>query len=361
MPVWHAKTAPLAEQDQLRVLGIVEEQHPVRAQLFMQWQQMKWPLLVDAFNLLDVGVVPVTLLIDEAGIVRRVGANLAELEAFLTAQEYPAARAAHTERVVPEAIRAIWNSGPSRKTLSQLIAAATTNQDEGRSRFRLGVAQRMMFDSPKNQPDDFARAVSSWQTALASNPNQYIWRRRIQQYGPRLDKPYPFYDWVDTAQREIVARGEAPVTLNVPLSGAEMARPERDFIAVGHPPGDERVTQDTHRIVTVTPVVVSATAGGAQHTTRVHLVLRPNATTQWNDEAGPTVFVPSSGTRTQCGAVKVTDHNQHRVIEFETHTLEVQNEPPTCSGTVYYHVCTGEEQQCIYLRQEVDFTLLPQR
>jgi len=36
------------------MVGIIEEQHPDRAQLFMQWKQMGWPVMVDSLNLLNV-------------------------------------------------------------------------------------------------------------------------------------------------------------------------------------------------------------------------------------------------------------------------------------------------------------------
>lgn len=53
----------------------------------------------------------------------------------------------------------------------------------------------------------------------------YIFRRRIQQYGPRLDKPYPFYDWVSEARAAVLARGETPVEPRVEPGGAELAAP----------------------------------------------------------------------------------------------------------------------------------------
>lgn len=55
--------------------------------------------------------------------------------------------------------------------------------------FRLGVAYRARYDSLLRQPGDFRKAVEHWERALALDANQYIWRRRIQQYGPRFDKP----------------------------------------------------------------------------------------------------------------------------------------------------------------------------
>src|SRR5579863_2369784 len=77
--------------------------------------------------------------------------------------------------------------------------------------------------------DDFRAAVEAWGTALDLDPNQYIWRRRIQQYGPRLDKPYPFYDWVVAAEAAIRKRGEAPIVLPVRPDGAEIAQPIKSF------------------------------------------------------------------------------------------------------------------------------------
>ena len=50
----------------------------------------------------------------------------------------------------------------------------------------------------------------------------------MQQYGPRLDKPYAFYDWIDAARSELLARGETPIPLKVEPSGAEIAKPIKD-------------------------------------------------------------------------------------------------------------------------------------
>ena len=83
MPVWHERTRELRETGRIRTVGIIQEQHPDRARLFMQWKGMDWPILVDSLDLLDVSVVPITVLIDEAGIVRKVGARASDLEAFL--------------------------------------------------------------------------------------------------------------------------------------------------------------------------------------------------------------------------------------------------------------------------------------
>ena len=98
---------------------------------------------------------------------------------------------------------------------------------DGWTHFRLGVALRKRYDSPHRQPGDFQAAVDAWKGALDIDPNQYIWRRRIQQYGPRLDKPYPFYDWVPQAREEIAARGETPVGLTVRARAARSSPSRR--------------------------------------------------------------------------------------------------------------------------------------
>ena len=36
----------------------------------MQWQEMDWPVLADPFNDLGIAAVPITLLIDQHGIIR---------------------------------------------------------------------------------------------------------------------------------------------------------------------------------------------------------------------------------------------------------------------------------------------------
>ena len=70
MPGWHEATKELRADGTIQMLGIIQEQHPDRARLFMQWKEMEWPILVDSYDLLEVPVVPITLAIDENGIVR---------------------------------------------------------------------------------------------------------------------------------------------------------------------------------------------------------------------------------------------------------------------------------------------------
>ena len=220
------------------MVGIIQEQHPDRARLFMQWKQMGWPVLVDSLDLLDVEVVPLTLALDEQGIIRHARLRLSEAasigktfvdRSYDASKRPPETRAGAPVPARPKQVDA--GAGDWRAYANALAAWGREDQlgeaidaygraleldpGDGPTLFRLGVVYRRRYDSSLRRPGDFRRAVSRWRAALETNPNQYIWRRRIQQYGPRLDKPYPFYDWVEVARAEIQARGEEPVALSV--------------------------------------------------------------------------------------------------------------------------------------------------
>ena len=347
MPGWHAATE---EFEGLTQLGILQEQHPDRARLFLQWQGIDWPMLVDAYNLLDVNVVPITLLIDENGIIRkRVSPRADARKAVAAFLAEPAAEPQQASSATPFRPR----------TIAQLEAAAS---DDARAQFELGVAYRMRYDDG-GDAEDFARATAAWERSVALDPNQYIWRRRIQQYGPRLAKPYPFYDWVDEARATIRERGETPVELRIEPAGAELALPAKRFDAAtpeGAPDPDGKVHRDAGALVTLRATAVPATIKAGE-TTRLHLELRPkpDADAHWNNEAGGTV-------------VWVEPQAQ---VAFETHRLERPNPPEPTSdeprrielelklkdnaagklfvrGYVLYYVCKGREGACLYRRQD---------
>ena len=67
----------------MKMVGIIPEQHPDRTRLFMQWKGMDWPILLDSSNLLAVTKVPITLFIDEYGVIRSVQPAVEELDDFL--------------------------------------------------------------------------------------------------------------------------------------------------------------------------------------------------------------------------------------------------------------------------------------
>ena len=366
------------------MVGIVLEQHPDRTQLFMQWKGMEWPVMVDPLNLLGLEVVPVTLLIDEQGIVRAKG-DLGEIDAFL-ATDFGAGEEVRPVQAVHPNLEALQKAAENldglrryaealvlwggHERLNEAIAvyehALRLDPEHGSTHFRLGVAHRKRYDSATRQPEDFQQAVEHWGLALDINPNQYIWRRRIQQYGPRLSKPYPFYDWVDTARQEITARGEEPAPLVVEPRGAEIARPAKRFeTAEGasstSPDPEGRIRRDAKGYIQVeqTSVPAAIEAGGAA---RLHLVFRPNKDIQahWNNEAEDMVLWLDPPAGWQVEQRLFTVPNPRELVSEEERRIEVEVQSPEdfrgtaeIPGYALYYVCEDVKGACLYRRQDV--------
>jgi hypothetical protein len=380
VPGWHEATKDLQAEGRIRMVGIVQEQHPDRARLFMQWKEMDWPVMVDAQNELGVAVVPITLFIDEHGIIRGRPprrAMKAALEAFLDEPTVDVDRDDEAAVVRPDL--GALEAGDVRAYAHGLVnwtdrfddavgafdRASELEPDDGPTRFARGVAYRRRAESPSRRPGDFQRAVDDWSAALATDPNQYIWRRRIQQYGPRLMKPYPFYDWVPEAREAITARGNVPVPLRVEPSGAEYAHPSRDFEATDDTGGgadpEGRIHRDDGRFIHVETTIVPPTARPGA-TVRLHLVFRPSISTgaHWNNEAEPMRLwvLPAGG----C-AVDRREHvlppgegavsDEPRRVELEVKISEDAEGTITIPAYALYNVCEGEDGACLYRRRDL--------
>jgi len=394
VPGWHEATKALQEEGKIQMVGIIEEQHPDRGRLFMQWKRMRWPVLVDSLNLLGVSAVPITLAIDEYGVIRMVDPKHEEIEEkFLNRTFERPANLPGVKDIAPDLhslkqatlqdTAGAWEeyanalaewAGPGRlgETIEAYKRALRTEHEDGPLHFRLGVAYRKRYDSGFRQPGDFQRAVEQWSTALEIDPNQYIWRRRIQQYGPQLDKPYPFYDWVATARKEIAERGETPAPISVEPAGAEIAHPEKKFAAlassVREPDPQGRILRDDGQFVLIEITVVPGTV--AEHVSdRVYVVFRPNSAkkTHWNNEAGTMVFwvSPSAGWKVNQSLVPVPGppspvSKETREVEFEVRGPDQgSTRPVTLSAYALYYVCEDVNGVCMYRRQDVPITIAP--
>ena len=391
MPGWHETAREFQESGLLQVVGLIEEQHPDRCRLFQRWHRMDWPVLVDSLNLLGVSAVPLTFFLDEHGIIRssrRPTRN--DLAGFL-GREYPVPDELPAPRRAPDAEALAKRATAAKDDAAAWLATGDTfflrgaNEDLERaidayrraialggpasSRFRLGVALRRRYESADAAPDDFRAALEVWESALDADPNQYIWRRRIQQYGPRLDKPYSFYDWVREAREEIAARGEEPPPLRVEPSGAELAYPEKRFAPP--PEGDrqepdplDRIRRDVHPLIRIEPAVAPAVVRPGR-VARLHLVLRPHPKNDghWNNESDPLeVWLrPPDGFQTKRDGSAVASateavSDEIRTLEWE---LKVPRDAPAGTvrvpGYALYSVCQGRDGVCTYLRQ--DFTV----
>ena len=94
MPVWHEALREARRQDRIVLLGVIQEQHAQRGQLFAQWQQLDWPIVHDPINQLQLRGVPVSVVIDEHGVVRAVNPDRDNFVAeFLTQSSPSPARA----------------------------------------------------------------------------------------------------------------------------------------------------------------------------------------------------------------------------------------------------------------------------
>ena len=302
MPVWHEATREWVKQGRLVVLGVTQEQHADRCRLFAQWKRFDWPILHDPINLLEAPAVPIIVAIDEHGIVRAVRPRLETFAAeFLDktfADDAPAGAPRSAGPPDPAALRRMAEANPGadawravgdaltiwggaerlEPAIDAYARALALDPSDKNALFRLGVAHRMRHESAERRPGDFQAAIDAWGRALELDPNQYIWRRRIEQYGPRLTKPYAFYDWVVQAKAEVSRRGETPVPLAVEPYGSELAGPVRDVLVEASAPVEPdpkgQIHRDEQRLIEAEVVVVPARVRPGQ-AARVHVTFRP--------------------------------------------------------------------------------------
>lgn len=362
----------------------------------MQWRQMDWPVLWDPFNSMEFPAVPVTYLLDPAGKVLVVQPALARADQLrdrlrsrfgdLRTSEPRTATVSRSERE-PAASPGtgaeppdwsdhavslvLWDGADRLEEAVEAARRAVEESDDPVMWFRLGVVLRRRHDSPRRQPGDFANAVDAWSRALDADPNQYIWRRRLQQYGPRLAKPYPFYDWVPRARGDIESRGEVPVELMVEPHGAEFAEPASGTEADGareagpEPDPDGRVWADEVPLIGVETVMIPPRPRPGD-TVRVHLVLTPDRSrdAHWNNEAGHGelwVDPPPGWQATdrhqlmEVGSGDVSDET--RRLEFEIAAPADADVTATLHGYLLYYVCEGAAGVCLYRRQDLEIPI----
>jgi hypothetical protein len=416
--------APLVEAGELQVVGIVQEQHPDRAMLFQQWKGLDFPILWDPFGVCGVDAVPDLTAVDEHGIVRlpRPGRRRFQeefVEGFLRTSFQPPAAASGVEpraagdpgadesaasdegppfkvsalarlreglSVEARGVRAaarLMLSGPGSPSIDAEVdaLAAAARAGGAEERFRSGVGLRLRFDGPRARGADLQGAVDAWFEALMARPNQYVWRRRIQQWGPTLDKPYAFYDWVPDARAEVLARGGRPIPLRAPLSGSELAARSRAVpVPVGEaaPPDPEaRITRDPGRLVRVEHAVALNTAAAGPRVRiprgalRLHVVLRPRPGASWPTDAEPPVLwlEPRPGWLVASPSVRFPapgEGGEQRplMVDLEASTPLIPLGPPdpnappppseeTLRGYVLYSACDAEGA-CLYRRQDFE-------
>jgi len=382
MASWQGATEPHVKAGKLVVIGVVQEQHADRARLYRQWKRLEWPIFIDALNLRDLDAVPVPVGVDESGIVRLTGALSADAVREFVEKDFGKTAVPAGQNVAPKPDPKAAKSPRDRgdalflhdpEGLDAAVEAyEKADPQDARALFRLGVALRARYDSPGRRPGDAQRAVEAWGAALALQPNKYIWRRRIQQFGPRLDKPYDFFFWVEEARRDILARGEKPVELAAEPMGSEIAPPSKGAPqaaapAVPDPDPAGKLIRDKRPIVVVEPVVTPARVRpGERIRARVAFRLDPLAKAHWNNEADPlslSVKPPAGvsiveGTFTLPNPAKA-ESDELRILEFEAAVdAGVPAGKLSIPGYALYAVCEDKDGVCRYVRQDLSLTVV---
>ena len=376
MPVWHATIKKLDPQN-LAVLGVVQEQHAERAKLYKQWKQYDFPIAQDSITKLGAAAVPIFIGIDEHGITRSTRIRPDGLKDFLAKKfDSPAEPAPVSDKdkklvsgLADSSVEEICELGDSKimfpsdgeksidKAIEAYTAALAKDPGNGAVLFRLGVAYRQRYDEVSHDDADFDLASKYWTQALASNPRQYIWRRRIEQYGPRLQKPYPFYDWVETAVKEVKERGEEPIKLTVKLTQSEVAgRSKPDYSSGGtKPDSTENIERDNGQLVSIASTMVPGFVEAGKPAT-VHLRLVPEGA-KWNNESTPLrVWIESDSAKLSAQLLTFQNPNQpdskeDRQLEFDL--LAEGSETRTIKGFALYNVC-AEDGVCMFRRQDFE-------
>ena len=196
-------------------------------------------------------------------------------------------------------------------------------------------------------------------------------RRRIQQYGPRLDKPYPFYDWVTEARDEIASRGETPPALVVEPSGSEFAHPQRVFEATSvernEPDPEGRITRDEGRFIAVESAVVPSRVAPGE-AMRLHFAFRPRSKIEahWNNEVDDLdlwIDIPSGWT---AEVRRLQVPNSPAPLSIETRPIEVELKAPDSAAPdrvtqleayALYYVCEDVDGTCLYRRQDIQIPI----
>ena len=343
--------------------------------------------MIDPFNLLNMRLVPCTLAIDEHGIIQAVQPRLDRadelIDLFVKSEFAVPENPVTTRKIITQSEKSdkdatalsdyavsltLWGDETQLDEAIDVSKQALSIRGDDRTHFNLGVIYRMRYDSTYRQADDFTNAVNHWTAALNHDPNNYIWRRRIQQYGPRLDKPYPFYDWIPQAREDILQRGETPITLNIEPRGAEFAEPSSEFTMLSsneNPDPDNRIYQDNEGLVNVDVVVVPPQIVAGE-SVRVHITMRPSPSAHWNNEVDDTVLWIDTPEQWHVSQQYLTVRNGEGETSDEARHFEFELRSPSACEIgkteipIYslYYVCEDINGICLYRRKDIAIPIM---
>ena len=375
------------ESKKLVMIGVIQEQHGDRCRLFQQWKELDFPIGQDPLNQNGIGAVPVLVAIDEHGIVRSRRPNPRTIESEFLDKEFPQpdepadklgadfSNVKHWESMVAKSASPshslrqadsylLWDPTASnaKKSIEIYQRLLKTDKQRGDIHFRLGVAHRMLYElGGQTSAVQFSKAVSHWESALATNRNQYIWWRRIQQYGPRLKKPYSFYDWVAQARKELLYRGEKP-------NGAELAQRARSMVidtAAKNPDPKNEILLVEPRWVT-SHINMVPTRPKPGDVVAVHVGFTVSKLAKWNHGTEPLSLWlgnPSSGARVSSKAIHdktpyaQPDSQQSVSLSFEVQIPADATRAIEIDAFSIFNICESENDQCIRRRHNLKITI----
>jgi len=375
VPGWYQDLKALQASGKIQIVGLIQEQHPERCKLFMEWKKLDFPILVDSLNRLEVTAIPKMWALADQSLVIETRPKMEWIRGEFLELAYPAMIIENPEPKESRAVQAYLDQEWSKAIDSFSLdcnAASVKDPKDGRPYFRLGCAYRARHDSKDRQPGDFQRAIDMWTQAIRIDPGNYIYQRRLQQYGPRLMKPYPFYDWIDDARRDIEKRGDKVPPLLVEPRGAELAGPSRKPIEAStvkeeNPDPEGKMPFDSLGYVKIESVVAPYPAR-AGATVAVHMDLRLNKKlgTTWDNEGGPLQIWLAKGdgyTLAKQLWKSPLPHQpgsaENRVYDFEVGLATSKEAGKTkIAGFAVYFVCEKKSGVCTFARQNFSIEIL---
>lgn len=380
---------PFIDEQQLVVLGVIQEQHPDRCRLFQQWKQLDFPVVHDPLNTNAITVVPVYVAIDEHGIVRSQPRNPSTFDEEFLSKSFPAPDAVpdvaspdeasidhwRAQRAATDSVAALvrladslilWqgDQNAAREAVELYSRALDREPERSDILFRRGAARRRLYElGHRSDAMLFSQAVSDWETALQLDPNQYIYRRRIEQYGPRLKKPYSFYDWVSSARRELTERGEVPHPLSVEPNGAELAQRAKQMTVdttATNPDPRNLITRDRRFVKGHVNFVPSRPQPG--DVVAVHVGFSVTKTAKWNHETTPLqMWISQPEDRLLLSSQLIRDetpyaHAESRVPVSVSFELQIPKDPSAdirLDAFALFNICESEGGQCLFRRKDI--------
>lgn len=372
--MWYQQLQALRDAGRIEIVGMIQEQHPDRCRLFMEWKKLDFPILVDSLNRLEVTAIPRIWALADQCIVIRTNPTMEWIRGEFLQLAFPAVVLDNPAPKESPAVQAYldqdWSKAIDLFALDCNASSVKAPRD-ARPFFRLGCAYRARHDSKDRKPGDFQRAIDMWTRARVMDPGNYIYRRRLEQYGPRLMKPYPFYGWVQEARRDIEKRGDRVPPLVVEPRGSELAGPSTRAIQAGetedvNPDPGSKVPIDEKGHVQIEAVVAPhpAHAGG---TVAVHMDFRLDKKlgTTWDNEGGPLQIwlEKKDGLTVERQLLKAPipgkeGSSEHRALDFEV-GLATSKKPgkAVLRGFAIYFVCEKESGTCTFARQDFEIEI----